>query len=205
MPKYELIDDNNNPVGFVVIRSETITTMQSVAGGGNAGVLSAVGPMAEAALFVVILGGSVAAIRVAGGDGLLAGAVGVAGGLVVTGIRAWRGGIPGQDKKAAASVVVRGEFKDDNGTLYFDEIRDKSVNFASLQRVCVALVNNNFEWMGRPTAMVKAQISRGQYDLIRAEFQRLNYFRDGEGNKVEITMRGRLFVHKVFEYDKRKK
>lgn len=205
MPKYNLVDEKNNTViGFAVIHSEVMTEFQSVAtGGSKAGALGAAGPVAEGVLFVMVLGGSAAMVLTASGPGWLAASVGIGGALIVSGFRAWRSGLP-QEKPGEAQVIVRGEFKASEGTVYFDEITEKRIRFSTLQKVCRAVVNNNFEWMGRPTMMVKAGISRGQYDLIRSEFSRLNYFGDGEGNTVEMAGRGRLFVRKVFEYDRRK-
>ena len=207
MPKYNLVDEKSDGViGFAVINSEVMTEFQSVAGAAPAsgGALSASGPLAEAGLFVVVLGASSAMVLVANGPGWLSAVVGIGSGLIVASVRAWRSGVPDTDKIPEAEVVVRGEFKSIEGTIHYDEITDRKIKLRSLQAVSRAVINNGFEWMGRPTMMVKAGISRGQYDLIRAQFQQLNYFRDGEGNKVEMSSRGRLFVRKVFEFDRRR-
>jgi len=197
MPKYELIDDNNNPVGFVVIRSETITTMQSVAGGGNAGVLSAVGPMAEAALFVVILGGSVAAIRVAGGDGLLAGAVGVAGSLVVVGLRAWRGGQPILGGKNDSPTKIQVEQISGDGRHWVLRDFNEAITLEDLQAVASA-VGNWGEWSRKVTTR-QAHLSQGKHNKLQDDLIKLWYIEPlpNGSNGYKITRQGRRFFEAV--------
>ena len=68
-----------------------------------------------------------------------------------------------------------------------------------LGRVCEAVQKNDFVWMGRPTMTLKAKVSRTQYEYIQKEFLALNYFKDGEGGRIEMASRGRLFVRLVVE------
>ena len=205
MAKYSLIDKNDNIVGHVVIIQAEVNKageFQQVAASGS---LAVTGPIPEAVLFIIVLGSFFLVVWVASGIGWLASLVAIVCTFTLAAIRSWRGTIFPTKDPTDPDILLKGEFKDDSGTIYYDTIRNKRIQIVSLERICEAVKWNKFIWMGRPTMMIKARVSRTQYEYIQKEFQSLNYFRDAEGGKIEMSSRGRLFVHLVVENKNRRK
>jgi len=205
MAKYSLIDKNDNIVGHVVIVQAEVNKageFQQVAANGS---FAVTGPIPEAVLFGAVLGGFWLVLWAGTGIGWLSATAAFLCTFFLAAIRAWRGTIFPTKDTADPDIVLKGEFKDDSGTIYYDTIRNKRIQIVSLERICEAVKWNKFIWMGRPTMMIKARVSRTQYEYIQKEFQSLNYFRDSEGGKIEMSSRGRLFVHLVVENKNRRK
>lgn len=200
--KYTIIDADDNTVGFVVI--EKPTEFEQVHSFG-APALAYGGPLADVVLLFGSLVGFTGAAWLIGGPGWVAPAVGLTVTGALAGIKAWRGSLLPHEHQASDEVLIKGEFKSDDGTLYLDEITDKSISLNALARLCIAIERHNFVWLGRGKAKLWANVSRDQHDRIREQFNRLSYFRDEEGGQVAIVGRGRLFVRKVAELGKGQK
>lgn len=189
--KYTIIDDNGESMGFVVV--ETSPTFESVS---SAAALPASGPIADSVLFVTVLGGITFTLWGAGMPGLWAALTSVGITSTLAAIKARYGQfIP--DISENEGVLVKGEFTSTEGTIYLDEIQDDKIIMSALVKICKAVQSNDFVWMGRGLIKLKTNVGRTQYERIRTEFYRLNYFKDGEGGKILMTSRGRLFVRKV--------
>ncbi len=194
--KYSIIDENNENMGFVVV--ETPTAFQH---SQPTAIIPSEGPISDAILFITVLGGITFTLWVGGADGLYAAVCGVTITSLLAGIKARYGQIIPEFENTA-QAVVRGEFKANDGTLHFDEINNPKILMKSLIKVCRVVMKNNFVWRGRGAMKLHAGVGRSQYELIRSEFYKLNYFKDGEAGKVEMSGRGRLFVRKVAELRK---
>lgn len=186
--KYSIIDADDNTIGFVVIEKPIFEHTQP----NN--YIPVSGPLADGALFLMVLGGIAGVAIVGGAPGWGAATVGIVITSTLAGIKAWRGtlALPQDDSPA----LLKGEFTASDGTIYLDEIKDKDIILSSLNRVCMAVAKNDYIWMGRPTMTIKARISQTQYTLIKNEFERLDYF-TREGKTVKMIRRGQLFVKLV--------
>lgn len=197
--KYSIIDDNGNNLGFVVIEKAPESQQFQHA-------ISAVpmdGPLADVVLFLGVLGGFTGAALLFDAPGWVAPGLGIGLTATLAGIKAWRGGfeLPEQD----SDILIKAEFKSDDGTLYLDEITDRNIRLPVLGRLCQTIEWHNFVWLGRGKAKIFANVSRDQHDRIREQFSRLGYFRAGDGGQIEMAARGRLFVRKVSELHKKSK
>ncbi len=186
--KYTIIDTDDNVIGFVVIEKPTFEHTQP----NN--YIPVSGPLADGALFLMVLGGIAGLALVGSAPGWLAAMAGIVITSTLAGIKVWRGtlALPQDDTPA----LLKGEFTASDGTMYLDEIKDSNIILSSLNRVCIAVAKNNYIWMGRPTMTIKARISQTQYTLIKNEFERLDYF-TREGKIVKIIRRGQLFIKLV--------
>jgi hypothetical protein len=199
--KYTIIDTDDNPVGFVVI--EKPHEFEQAHSFGTPA-LAYGGPLADVVLLFGALAGFTGAAWFAGGPPWAAPVVGIAVTGLLAGIKAWRGSLL-PEQQVSDEVLIKGEFKSDDGTLYLDEITDKFISLTALGRLCIAIERHNFVWLGRGKAKLWANVSRDQHDRIREQFNRLNYFRGEEGGQVVMAGRGRLFVRKVAELGKSQK
>lgn len=190
--KYIIIGDDDNPIGHILLKDQNPTFEHTT----PYDPIPKSGPIADGALFVIVLGGLTAVPWIFGAPGWLAAGCGVCVTSVLAGIKAWRGSfatLPQSDD----SMTIKGEFTNaDDGTLHLDEITDKDILPQALKAMCKAIEQNDFAWVGRPTAKLKYGVSRTQHARIRAQFEHLGYIVTQNGQD-HVNGRGRLFVRKL--------
>jgi hypothetical protein len=181
MPKYRLVSDDGDIVGFAVLKAQT-TVQSSI---DNV-------PERTWFTFCIILIASAGILFVGQINGAMSASIGLLIASVLTGIKSWRGHILPQKK--SGTVKIEAEYTDPlAGVIYRDEIDNPNIDHECLVQLCRVIRDNNLEWIGRFKAHYLAGIKRTQHSLIRQEFIRLNYLT--ENNKMQS--RGKLFVRQV--------
>jgi hypothetical protein len=200
MPKYNLVDEKSDTViGFAVINAEVMTEFQSVApAGGHVGALGAAGPVAEGVLFLTVLGGSVGVILFADGPGWLAASVGLAGAMVVAGVRSWRAGTLPAHESADGAVTVQVEQVSGDGRHWVMGEFDESLTLSDLKNVAVEIIAAGNTW-SRSVTTRKAGLSQGKHNKLQDDLARLWYIQrlPNNANGYEVTRQGRRFFEAV--------
>lgn len=187
MPKYQLISDDGETMGFVVIKAQECTTLQNTYTPNYL-------PEQTWFMFLVMLMATTGILSfVAQFNGAISATVGLLVASILTGIRSWRGHIlPLQDSDN--TLKIEAEFTDPlNKVMYRDEIDNPNLDTDSLIRLCQAIKSNDLEWVGRFKANIVANVGRTQHTIIRQEFIKNKYLT--ENNRM--LLRGRLFVGQV--------
>lgn len=191
--KYIIIGDDGNPVGHLLLKSQNPTFQHTTASNP----IPTTGPIADGALFIIVLGGLTMTPWLMGAPGWVAALCGVGITSLLAGIKAWRGSLSVKTNDAGGAVTIKGEFTNaDDGTIHLDEIIDTEIDHKALVRLCQAIEANDFVWVGRPTAKLKWGVGRAQHTRIRYELERLNYIVSKNGQD-QLNGRGRLFVRKI--------
>jgi hypothetical protein len=185
---YTLVDENDETVGFVVIEQpNTFEQALPAPAYGD-------GPLADVALFVVVLGGFTTAAWFISGPDWLAPTVGIVLTAGLAGIKAWRSGAIGLETPLPKpeKVVIEIETWDGKQRLLLDEIEDQTIDLEDWQKVGQAVTSGaNFS---RP-ALAKV-ISQTTYHKVKDELVRLNMAHKN-GNSYVLSPRGAAFLRKV--------
>jgi len=197
VPKYQLIDDSDNSVGFVVVNAPEFQQMQSVVSSGS-GYLSASGPVAESVLFLVVVGGCTGASLVVGAPGWLSALLGVGGGLAVASIRAWRSGVSVIDQAQNDVTTVQVEQVTSDGRHWVLGDFDEALTLSDLQAVAREVIASGFSW-SRSVTTKSAGISQGKHNKLQDDLSRLWYVQPlpNGANGYLITRQGRRFFEAV--------
>lgn len=193
--RYQLIDDDGENSGFVVVNLPPPKFEHT-----QPGPFMADGPISNAVLFLAVLFGFTGVILFVGGPGWVAAAVGVSLTAGLAGIRAWRPpessqNVTGQGNSDELTIQI--ETLDNGVPVMFDEIEDETISIDDLRKVARAVVvdGSNFS---RPALCSDAGISQTTYHKINREFQRLNFAHPGPGNRTILSPRALAFLRKVY-------
>ncbi len=189
--KYNLIDQNGEIVGFVVVKQpaqfEQTAPMPAAISGG---------PAADAVLFATVLGGFTGAAWLLPGPGWIAPTVGITITAALAGIKAWRSGSPASEPTPAASpdaVTIKLEtWSEDKGRVLLDEIKDQTITLEEWRKVAAAITEGvNFS---RPA--LTAYVSQNTWHKIKGELVRLNMAHK-QGNGYTLSPRGLKLFKKI--------
>jgi hypothetical protein len=187
--KYNLIDDNGEVVGFVVV--EQPAPLEHTA----PGLVVGSGPAADAALFATVLIGFTGAAWLLPGPDWIAPALGITITASLAGLKAWRSGPapagPGPDRSGTVTIQV--ETWPEHGPVLLDEIQDKSIALADWRKVAraVAVDGVNFS---RPA--LARYVSQSTWHKIKAELVRL-HMAHKQGNGYILSPRGVKLFKKI--------
>lgn len=160
--KYSIIDDNGEEVGFVVIEQGQAPTFQHAVGSGPVG-----GALADATLFVVVLGGFTAVAWFLPGPDWLAPAIGLTVTATLAGIKAWRGAGPLDGPDSPDQVTIKLESWSNEGQVLLSEIQDQTVSLEDWRNLARAIVKDRVNF-SRPA--LARYISQTVYHKVVREF-----------------------------------
>lgn len=186
--KYNIYDDNGETIGFVVIEiNPTFEQSVSAAIPGD-------GPIADAALFLAVLGGFTGAAWLLPGPAWLPPVVGISITAALAGIKAWRGSLVSHNEPKSDELTIKLESWSDEGRrVLLDEVQDKTINLDDWRKVAKAVIRDEVNF-SRPA--LAGYVTQTTWHKVKDELTRLN-MAHRQGNSYTLSPRGLAFLRKV--------
>ncbi len=191
MPKYSIIDADDQVTGFLVIQLPTTFEHTS-------GKIATDGPIADVILLFASLTGFTTVAWLAGGPDWLAPVSGVIITGTLAGIKAWRGGWREDETPKSEELTIKVESWQDDGPVLLDEIQDKSISLDEWRKTARSIIIEglNFSRPALTKSTNKAKITQTTFHKVKNEFLRLNYAHR-DGNNYTLSPRALAFLRKI--------